>query len=64
MKLIIYLFCNRVLLAQSFQTTSRVPQLSVPQPEGEEKVVSPKLEKLVGDIAQLNLLEVFTNSLI
>uniref|UniRef100_A0A6M2DNU6 Putative mitochondrial/ ribosomal protein l12 n=1 Tax=Xenopsylla cheopis TaxID=163159 RepID=A0A6M2DNU6_XENCH len=45
-------------LAQTFQTASCLPQLSVPIPEGEEKPASPKLEKLVGDIAQLNLIEV------
>ncbi|XP_063234416.1 large ribosomal subunit protein bL12m [Bacillus rossius redtenbacheri] len=32
--------------------------LQIPQPDGEAKVYDPKIEKLVSDISQLNLLEV------
>ncbi|CAG2059548.1 unnamed protein product, partial [Timema podura] len=48
--------------AVSQQAQAQVPTsleaLKIPQPEGEVKIFSPKIEKLVTDISQLNLLEV------
>nr|CAD7434580.1 unnamed protein product [Timema monikensis] len=40
------------------QVQTSLEALKIPQPEGEVKIFSPKIEKLVTDISQLNLLEV------
>nr|CAD7462660.1 unnamed protein product [Timema tahoe] len=40
------------------QVPTTLEALKIPQPEGEVKIFSPKIEKLVTDISQLNLLEV------
>lgn len=59
MKDLIFLFyriaCQQYSMASPAET---VEPLVIPQPEGSEKIFSPKLEKIAADISSLNLLEV------
>jgi len=48
---------NRHLFSTEATTTSETP-LDIPPPSGTDKVYPPKIQKLVDDIAKLNLLEV------
>lgn len=49
-------YCFSIILQQ--EVAESISPLTIPPPEGIDKPVSPKIEKIVSDITNLNLLEV------